>query len=150
MFPLRVISVNPFTRARPIIVVLGTLCLLHFSSFYKLIVALFICLKLVIVLDMPSKVPFPTRFVPRNVFTQNDIGWYIVASATPLLILQIILQSIQYILRTIALFLNRLEFAAKIRLHQILLIEFIGIMLMFDDKLHHVEAVKPPLFEHIF
>jgi hypothetical protein len=134
MFPRRVISPIRFTRARLTLTVLGSLCLLHFSCLYKLVAALFICLKLVIVFDMPSVVSYK--------FAQTDLGWYLVASATSLLILQIILKSIQYTLQTIALFLNRLECAAKIHLYQILFIELIGVVLMFHEKLH-VEAVTP-------
>ena len=93
---------------------------------------------------MPSVVSFSPRFVSHK-FTQAEIGWHLVASASPFLIPQITLKSIQYILQTIALFLNSLEFGAKTHLYQILLIELIGIALIFDNKFNHLERVTPSL-----
>lgn len=132
-----------FSRVRLILTIVGSFCLLPFPSFYKLVAGLFICLKLAIVFNAPSMVPFFPPFVSSR-FGQVDIGWYLTVSATTLLILQIIVKSIHYMLETVSLFLNRLEVGTNLHLYQILLIEIIGIAFIFDDKLHHVRMVSTP------
>lgn len=137
------ISSISLTRTRLVFAIFGSLCLLRFPSFYKLGIASFICLKLVIVLASTVSVIPP--FVSHKL-GQADIGWYLITSASPLLILQMIFMFIQYVLQTIVLFLNGWELGTKIHLHQILVIEIIGIAFILDDKLHYVRTVNPLLF----
>jgi len=140
----RYISAISFNRTRLLFAILGFFCLVHFPSFYKVVTCLLVCFKLVAIFRSPSA----PNVLPPSVFHsfgEVDIGWFLVTSVSPLIIIHMILKSAQYVLRTITVLVHRLELETKIQLHLILLIEIIGIIFVLDNKLYHVQTVSDPL-----
>lgn len=125
-------------RGRLGIALAGSAILFLFPSSSKFLVALAVCIKLVNALDV-----LPRFHLPHGVrqFGNFDIGWYLMASASPLLALHIILKLIEHGARTVSQYLQRWNSEGRIDPYAMIVTEIVGAVLLADNELRYLRKV---------
>ena len=126
------------SRGKLGIALAGSALLFLFPSSSNFLLALAVCIKLVNVLSVFSRFPLPHGV--RH-FGNVDIGWCLMASASPLLALHIILKLIEHAARTVSQYLQRWNSEGRIDPYAMIVTEIVGAVLLADSELGYLRKV---------
>jgi len=118
----------------------GTTLLVFFPSAFKFLAILVLTFWILKLCELPI-LQLQSQFPIFRHFHSSDIGWYLLLSASPLIILRSALRLIEYIAWAMSRSMERWEAQGKVNFSGINLIAVMGAMMILEVNLRMVQLL---------